>query len=95
MNDEYHRGYRVGTKTWVDCFVAIMLSFDWVSRHDLYNRLYRRFPKGCQKICDVMSPDVMLYGRRTGKSIKTKKAIKLVDRRRPVSRQTTLPEFFG
>ena len=42
-----------------------------------------------------MSPDDMLYGKRTGKTIKSKKAIKLVDKRRPASRQTTLLEFFS
>jgi hypothetical protein len=68
------------------------MDLDWISRHDFFERILREHPKGSNAIIEAMSPDDLLWGMKTGKSLHKRK-IALPDKVYG-TRQTKITEFF-
>ena len=62
---------------WMQTQIDIMMDMNWVARHDLFDRLYRRYPHGCRQIENQLSPDVLLTGKNTCVKRKSTAPIKL------------------
>lgn len=84
------------TKKWLTTHRTILMELDWMSRHDLYDRLYRTMPIGCKTLASMFSPDELICGTKTGRPVRRGYVIKLENKDgwRKVQRQTLLTEYF-